>query len=253
MKVSIEELMQGQSTVIKNKEYFATERYIKPFIDRMAPVADHFECRAIQPTQLSIGRNGEINSIYNKVLIEAVNTIENDYAEVVGMAYAIDTKKPVCKFFKGIKDNLDYGYLFIDNNTNIVSQELEPETNLNYSLLDSLLDKETQTMDWMKSLKTIDFNASNDEVNYKLGQWIRFAINCNLSDEFGSIKIASQDIIAGYKELFEDSKSDFYCGLGVHTNYFEIYKSFSNVIYEGKDIINIADKTYLLKLILSLV
>jgi hypothetical protein len=253
MTVSIDELLKGQPTIIKNKEFFATERYITPFLERFRDIADDFECKAVQPSQMSIERNGEVNAVYNKVLIEASLPLENDYAEVVGMSYAIDTRKPICKFFRGIKENLDSGHLYIDTDQNIVCQELEPETNINFSVLDNLMNREFNTNTWRESLKTMDFDASNDNVNFKLGQWIRFAINFNITNDFGSIKIASQDIVAGYKELFEESSSNFFCGLGGHTDYNKIYSAFSNIIHNGKDIVNVADKTYLLKLILSIV
>lgn len=252
MTIELKDLLKGQSTQIKGREFFSTEAYITPFIERMSRLTDDFVCRAIEPTQLSISSNGEINTIYNKVLIEACMPSNSATTESIGMAYAIDARKPICKFYRCIKDNSSSGHLYIDSDRYIVNQPLEPESTLNYSLLDSLMDKELTTTEWMNSLEFMDFNASNDEVNYKLGQWIRFAINFAINNEFGSIKIATNDIIAAYRSLFEDMKSPYSTSLGAHTTYANIYDAFSKIIYDGKDIVNLIDKTYLLKSILSI-
>lgn len=253
MSINIDDLLKGQSTTIKGNEFLSTEAYITPFLDRVSKLTNDFVCRAISPNQLSINKNGEVNSLYNKVLIEAVIPYDGVYATVVGMSYALDVKKPICKFFVGIKENLESGHLYLNNSHNIVNQEIEAEKTLNYTLLDRLLETDNNIYDWCQNLKTIDFDSSNDNVNYKLGQWVRFAINFNVTNEFGVIKIAAADIISAYKMLFEDSKSPYFVSMGAHTEYSRIYNAFSKVVYDSKDIVNIPDKTYLLKDILSIV
>ena len=42
MELTIEQLMQGKATRIKDKEYFTTEAYVTPFIDRVSKMTDNF-------------------------------------------------------------------------------------------------------------------------------------------------------------------------------------------------------------------
>lgn len=251
MNIQLNDLLKGQPTSIKNNTFFSTEGYIKPFIERMNGITDTFECKAISPAQLSFNRDGSIIPVYNRVLVEAILPGDNYHNEIVGMTYALDSRKPVCKFFRAVKDGLN-GHLYISNDKYIVAQQLEPEITLNYSYLDSLMNKDFDTFDWIQNIKSIDFDATNDNVNYKLGQWIRFAINFNLYSDFGNVKIATNDIVAGYKSLFESNDSEFYVPLANHTEYYRIYSALSKVLYDGKDIVNLPDKCILLKNILGL-
>lgn len=41
MELTIEQLMQGKATRIKDKEYFTTEAYVTPFIDRVSKMTDN--------------------------------------------------------------------------------------------------------------------------------------------------------------------------------------------------------------------
>ncbi len=252
MTLTLDELLKGKPTKIKNENFFSTEQYILPFIERLNNIASEFICRAVEPVQLQLDENGEAIPIYNKVLIEGIVPYDEKYACVYGMTYAFDVKNPVCKFFTCFKDYLDSGHFFLDTDKYISYQSIEPETRINYTPFDNLLKMDTSYQSWTDNLRTIDFNASNDEVNYRLGQWIRFAINFSKTTDFGEVKISPNDVIAAYKLLFENSKSDFFTSLGVHVDFYRIYSAFSKILYDGKDIVNLIDKTYLLKSILSL-
>lgn len=252
MEISLKELMEGQSTVIRGKEFFETKAYVQPFIDRFSNDTDDFRVRVVAPNQLSISEGGVINQVYNKVLVEAVSPITHDLAEVCGMTYALDVRYPVIKFFKGIKDNMESGHLFIDKSQNIVTDDIIPGEAVNFTKLDALIAQPVNTQEWMEELKRKDFDASNDHVNFSLGQWVRFAININKTTEHGIIKIAYADIVSGYKWVFEDQNSPFYKGLGGHTEYYTIYSAMSSAIYNSRDLVNIPDKTLLLKQILIL-
>ena len=252
MEIEMEDLLEGQSTIIRGKEFNETKAYVQPFIDRFKSETDDFRIRVISPSQLSVSADGTVNQVYNRVLIEAVIPTAFDIADVVGMTYALDVRYPVVKFFKGVKDNLEGGQLYIDNTNNIVYGDITPDTPIDYSILDRLIAKEVKTNEWMESLKTKDFDASNDNVNYTLGQWVRFALNIERSTDYGTIKIGYADIVSGYKYLFETRDSNYYKGLGVHTDYLNIFSAMSDVIYNSKDIVNIPEKTVLLKQILSI-
>lgn len=252
MEISIDKLLEGRSTIIKGKEYNDTKSYILPFVEKFSSYTDDFRAKVISPSQLSVSVDGTVDQVYNRVMIEAVSPITHDLAEVIGMVYALDVRYPVAKFFKGIKDNMEGGQLYIDNTSNIVYSDIVPETPIDYTPLNRLSDKKIDTMDWMDTLKTKDFNCSNDNINYSLGQWIRFALNIERKTDYGMIKIGYQDIVSGYKYLFEDEDSLYYKNLGGHREYYDIYSAMSNVVYNGRDIFNIPEKTILLKQILSI-
>lgn len=217
----------------------------------MRGITDDFTIKVIEPSQVTINPDGTTDAAYNKVSIEAVVPDGLDYSEVIGMTYALDVRKPMVKFFRCLKSNT-YEHLVIDNDNFITNQTLDPESNIDYRPLDRLLEADFHMEDFISAIKGIDFHATNANVNFKLGQWIRFAINFSLGFEYGKVKIATNDIISGYKQLFEDSNSDFFRSLGAHHNYMDIYQSFASVIYDSKDIVNVVDKTRLLKDILSL-
>ena len=75
MELTMEQLVAGKATRIKDKEYFSTEAYVLPFLERMAKYTDNFLIQAKPADQISLTREGEINFddvIYNRVNIEAV-------------------------------------------------------------------------------------------------------------------------------------------------------------------------------------
>ena len=67
MRVTLEQLYLGKSTRIKEKEYFTTEQYVMPFIDRMSKFTDKFEIQVKPADQISLTNDGEVN-LENKKL-----------------------------------------------------------------------------------------------------------------------------------------------------------------------------------------
>lgn len=244
-------LEKGQKTIIKNNEFFDTKTYCTPFIDKLSKFTDIFECYALTPPQLAINNNGEPQMVYNKVHIEAILPGNNpDISEIIGFTYALDTRKPVARIYKAWKRN-DTGCLFLNDRNFIESQTIDSLTPLNYSSVPRLLEKELD-WNWIEKLNNNSWNTINDQVNHKLGQWIRFAINFHITDEYGKVKIATNDIINGYKNLFEESSSNFFISMGKDCSYYNTLSAMSSIIYENqKDPINLIVKSYLLKDILS--
>ena len=66
MVESLEEIYKGTATIIKNKNYFAAQSYLSPFIEKMSNYTDKFICNVKVADQLS-EVDGEINTVYNKV------------------------------------------------------------------------------------------------------------------------------------------------------------------------------------------
>lgn len=246
-------LTKGQKTIIRDNEYLETKAYCSPFIEKMSKYTDMFECYALTPPQLSVDLQGEPQMIYNKVHIEAILPGNDpEISEIVGFTYALDTRKPVARIYKAWKRN-DSGCLFLNDRNFIESQTIESATPLNFSAVPRILEKELN-WDWINRLKTTTWRTDNDQVNFRLGQWLRFAMNFNVTDEYGKVKVATNDIINGYKLLFEDSKSIFFTSLGIDCSYYTTLSALSSIIYSTqKDPVNLIYKSYLLKDIISFV
>ena len=74
-----------------------------------------------------------------------------------------------------------------------------------------------------------------------------------MSNEFGSVKLSVSTVIDAYKLLYLDNKSSYYVEPGEDTDMFNIYNAFTEVIsHDDKDILNVLEKTLLLKDILNI-
>ena len=107
MELNLEQLMQGKATRIKEKEYFTTEQYVTPFLERVSSMTDEFIINVKPADQISLTKDGGINFedvIYNRVWIQGVLPEEfawDNHRRVVSMLYALDTRKPLVKFYVG--------------------------------------------------------------------------------------------------------------------------------------------------------
>lgn len=75
MELSINELLKGKATIIKGKEYFSTEVYVTPFLERMSKFTSDFRVQAKLPDQISITKKEDLNledTVFNRVWIQAV-------------------------------------------------------------------------------------------------------------------------------------------------------------------------------------
>jgi hypothetical protein len=253
MEIDLTELLKtGQKTRIRNNDYFSTEAYVTPFLERMRKYTDCFVCQAVPPSQVSINPDGSENMVYNKVHVEAVlPSNREDISEIIAITYGLDTRKPFARIYKAWKRN-DTGCLLLNDSNFILTQDLEPEKTLNYTPIEFLLEKELN-WDWIESLFNNSWKADNDQVNYRLGQWVRFAINFFDNSEYGKVKIAANDIITGYKSMFEDIDSKFYMPLATECLNYHMLTAMSSVIYDNKkDPTNLIIKTKLLNSILSI-
>lgn len=54
MEITIEKLLSGKSTIIKDNEYLATAEYVIPFLEIMSKFTKEFYCKAELPKQLTV-------------------------------------------------------------------------------------------------------------------------------------------------------------------------------------------------------
>ena len=261
MEISLNELLAGRATRIKNKDYFPTQAYVEPFMERVLRITNEVRIQVQLPKQITYTASGDINTediTYNRVLIEAVLPDEykfNDdiHKSVIGMVYGIDVRKPVVKFFKG-QERRACTNLCVFSPELLACQDLEAETPIDFQPLERLIQQTDDTAVWLKKLIETDFDCSVHNVNESLGKWIRNCINYSYNNHYQPVKIACSTPIDAYKSLFEKEDDDYYVGFGGNVSMYSIYNAFTQVLTDGmkKDPFNIFEKTLLIKDILEL-
>ena len=66
MEITIEKLLEGKSTVIKENQYLSTKEYVSPFIETMKKFTNNFYVKVQLPSQLTITDSKE-DITYNRV------------------------------------------------------------------------------------------------------------------------------------------------------------------------------------------
>lgn len=259
MEITIDELLKGKGTKIKNKEYFSTEAYVTPFLERMSKFTNDFRVQVKLPDQISVTKENNINLddiVFNRVWIQAVMPEEycfNNHKEVIGMVYGLDTRKPISKIYRGAL-NMACLNLCVFNPSFLNSQLLEPESPIDFSCIESLMKQVSDIKSWLDRLVSVEVPYDEHLINDNLGLWIRKSMNHSYNTECGKVKLATSVPIDAYKLLYEDTKSPYYVPEGESTNMYNVYNAFTEIISNNdtRDILNKAEKTLLLKSILNL-
>lgn len=264
MELTLDELLKGKATIIKGKEYFNTEAYVTPFLERMSKFTNDFRIQAKLPDQISITKKEDLNledTVFNRVWVQAVLpdkfSFEN-HKEVIGMVYGLDARKPVFKIYRGAL-NMACLNLCVFNPSFLSVQEIEPEKAVNYKPLTSLLETTSDIKVWLDRLTQTLVPYDEQLINENLGLWVRNSINSSYDSGYGKVKLASSTPIDAYKLLYEKKDSPYYVKPGEVTNMFNVYNAFTELISNDgtrdggcKDILNKCEKTLLLKDILTL-
>ena len=262
MDITLEQLMRGKATKIKDKEFFPTEAYVTPFIEHLSKIKGiTYKCHAELPKQITITTAEDINSIeditYNRVWIEGVlpeSYIEDNHNRVVGMVYGLDTRVPLCKFYRG-GENRACTNLCVFDPTDLQVQVLNPKKPINFGTLDYMIQKTSTLKVFLDNLHNTPFVCSQENIEQSLGRWIDNSIELCYNNGISKASISASTIIAAYKLLFKSTKSPYYIDInnGKNTNMFNIYNAFTEIISnKDKDIMNKADKTLLVKDILGI-
>lgn len=261
MEITIEELLKGKATRIKEKEYFTTEQYVTPFLERMSKMTDDFRVQVKLPDQITKTKEGEIDMddiTYNRVWIQAVLPEEyafDNHDEVIGFLYGLDVRKPIVKIYRGGLNRACTNLCIFDPSFLHIS-EIEPERAINYKPVKTLLEQADTLKSWLDKLRNTGFDCDDDIINEKLGGWVRNAISESYDAGFGKVKLASSTVVDAYKLLFEDIKSPYFVNRAKenYVNMFTVYNAFTELISndKGKDIMNKAEKTLLLMDILNI-
>ena len=256
MELTIDQLLRGKATRIKDKEYFTTEQYVVPFLERMSKFTNDFIIQAKPADQISLTIDGDVNFediIYNRVNIEAVLTNEycfEGHKQVVGFVYALDTRKPVVKEYMGGLRTACLN-LCTFNPAALSVQELEPEKAINYGFLNHCLEMADDMGAKLRMLSDMEINR--DKMYNELGLQIDRCINYKFHNDFGTIKLPESLPIEVYKNLFYNEKSDYYTTDSIVSG-FDVYQAYTDIICNGKskDLVNRFEKTLLVSRILGI-
>lgn len=255
MELNLEQLFKGKATRIKEKEYFTTEQYVTPFINNVSKLTDEFIINVKPADQISLTKEGEINFediIYNRVWIQGVLPDEyawDNHKRVISMLYALDTRKPVVKFYTGAL-NMACLNLCVFNPEMLSVAELEPESNINYSFLRSALSITDEIHMMLNKLSNMEFKKQT--IYNDLGHWVDKCITSKINTGFGSVKIAESAPIDVYKDLFYNEKSKYFTK-DDRVDGFTVYNAFTDLITQDKrDLVNKFEKTLLIKDIMEI-
>lgn len=253
MEITLSELLKGKATIIKGKEYYPTEAYVTPFLERMQQYTDDFRVQVKLPDQLALNDDNPVN-IYNRVVVQAVlpnNLVVADHSQVVGMVYGLDIRKPVVKFYAGALDDVCTN-LCVFSPDQINCAGLEPEQVINYKPVNTIMESIEQTVSYIQRLKQTPFDCLYDNTSKELGNWIKRCMVATYDNGFGKVKIATNTPIDAYKLLFEDTNSRYFIDQPI-TDMYNVYGAFTQIFTDSmkRDLMNICEKTLLLKQILN--
>jgi hypothetical protein len=259
MVVSIEELLEGRATRIKDRDYFETRAYVEPFLERVSQYTEDFKVKVELPEQVTYTQEGNINTediTYNRVWVQGLlpNMYDIDgIQQVIGMVYGLDVKKPVFKVYTGGLDNACTNLCVFSPNM-LNCQEIQPETAVDFRPVTNIMKQTDDISMWLHKLIDMEFSCENSLVNESLGRWIRNCMDYSYDSGFGKIKLATSIPIGAYKLLFTKDDSRYNVTKKNNPSMFDVYGAFTQIITDNlsKDIMNQTEKTLLLKSILDI-
>ena len=256
MEVTLNQLLEGKATRIKNKDYAPTRSYVEPFLERMSKITNDFRVQVKLPDQVTCtsGEGERHDDItYNRVLIQAVlpNKFDN-HQEVIGMVYGLDVRKPLIKIYRGAI-NCACTNLCIFDPSFLNVQFIEQGKGISYKPVEYLMERESDMQLMLETLHSTEWNGSVQNIESNLGRWIRSALLSEYENGYGKIKLGTDIVIKAYSSMFVDQESPYYIGEGNNVDMFTVYNAFTELISNdnGKDIMNKCEKTILLRQILN--
>ena len=252
MEITLNALLEGKPTIIREKEYFATKDYIQPFIDEMSKFTKEFVVNVQLPDQVTISNDSK-DVTYNRVWIQAIMpdkcTIDG-YAETYGLIYALDARIPVYKVYRAYVNKETHNLCVFDPNW-IQVYELKPETKLTYSIRE-LMEKPFDIEKRLKIMKNTFISADIEDVHKLLGKLINRSLLYEYRNVGGKVKISPSDVIKAFEDVYHNNNSHYYVQPTVEGSLHNYYGAFCSQITNSKDIINRFEKTILVGMLLEL-
>lgn len=246
MELTIPQLLDGKSTVIKNVEFFPTKMYVEPFLEKMSKFTDNFMVQAITPDQMSVTKDNK-DIVYNRVWIQAVmpeTHLVDNHDEVYGLVYGLNAKKPVFKLYKGGLNRACTNLCVFDPSW-LNTQEILPGETMNFNPLMELIEKENDLRVNLERMKN-EYLIREDH-RHHLGKWMNYVMTNQDNRPYGKIQIAESIPSKAYKQLFLDSEHKYYIPEGINPTKFDVYSAFTDLIsHDKRDILSVAEKTLML-------
>lgn len=253
MQVELNELLRGKATKIKDKQFYPTAAYVEPFLERMQKYTNEFVYNVKLPDQITTFDNTD-DITYNRVWVQAILPEEINFPnhkESIHLLYSLDGRKPLYKIARSAINGACLNQC-VFNPSFIQVNELCPESFINYSGLNLLLELSSDISMWLNKLQQIEVSYEEQIINENLGKWVRQCLEYSYNSGFGKVKLATSVALDAYKLLYTDPHSDYYIKEGESTSLFNIYNAFTDIIsHNDKDIVNPLEKTLLLKNILD--
>lgn len=252
MTEELSNILEGKTTLIKNKQYLSAKAYIEPFIKRMDEFKATYNCQVKTPDQLSI-TDGKPDLVYNRVHIQAIlpEIYYNKFGcrKVVGMIYGLDVKTPIAKFYIS---NIDKnGNLIAFDPNAMLIQKLESATPIDFTGLKSLMELTDNSEVMLKQLQ--ETFIDRNKFMGMLGEWIDIALEKSIVNDGGKVKLATSLPVDVYKSILKDKDSGYYISETEQISMLDLYKTFASKIREDdKDIINRFEKTLLVNKVLKI-
>ena len=252
MEITLDKLLEGKATIIKNKEYLPTSDYVSPFLDQMSKFTSNFIVQVKLPSQITTTE--EVNDVtYNRVWIQAVlpekYCIEN-HDEVYGLVYGLDVRTPVYKVYRGMLNRACTNLCVFDP-TWISVNEIQPKEGFKYNII-NLMEKVSQFETIIKKMKNTVLSSDLEERHHRLGNWIEKCILEEYTNTGGKVKLSPSIVIDAYNQVYFDSSSPYYVG-PTDSTVFNFYNAFTEIIKnDKKDIINKFEKTLLINSLFNL-
>lgn len=253
MEITIDELLKrGLATTIKNKEYYTSEQYVTPFLERTQKYNPEYIVQVKEADQLS--RNPDLNTIYNRVFIQAVLPDEystDNHKQVIGFLYGLDVRKPLAKIFTNHL-NMACLNMCVFNPFMINSQFIEPQSSLEYDAVDKFMEKTIEIKQKLDYLKNTFIKPAS--LMDTLGTWINRSLYNEYVSEYGKVKLSPDTVIDAYKLLKVDEESEYFTKTGEDISLFTAHNAFTKVVThdKGKDIMNKFEKSCIVNDILGI-
>lgn len=252
MEITVENLLQGKATRIKNKDFLSTSDYVSPFFEQMSKFTNNFTIQVKEPQQTTLTENTE-DITYNRVWIQAIlpeeYCIEN-HDEVYGLVYGLDVKKPVYKIYRGMLNRACTNLCVFDPDW-ISVNEIKPSENFTYSIK-MLMEKVSNFESTIKKMKNTVLSSDLESRHTRLGNWIEKCTLEEYQNIGGKVKLSTATVIEAHNNVYFNSKSSYYVGDNDST-VFNFYNAFTEILRDDKkDIMNKFEKTLLINSLFNL-
>ncbi len=252
MEITLDKLLKGKSTIIKDRNYLSTSDYINPFLEQMSSFTDRFVVKVQTPEQMTTTEGVE-DITFNRVWIQAIlpdSSCIEDYNEVYGLIYGLDVKTPVYKVYRGMLNKACENLCVFDPQWLVVN-ELKPEENFVFDIKD-LMSKVSNFELIIKNMKNKYLSSDIDDKHKMFGKMVEKAVLEEHQNLGGKIKISPVTVISAYNNVYHNTESKYYVG-DRESTVFNFYNAFTELIRDEKrDIMNKFEKTLLVNSLFGL-